>query len=130
MNIVIASAEAAPLAKAGGLADITSALAAEWKKYNQNPIIILPKYAFINVHDFDFSPTFLTLYVPMGNWIEFAHLWHGKLPGTDVDVYLIENNDYFNRYGIYGDYHEYSDNNRRFIVSYTNKGKNNCIAPT
>ncbi len=115
MNIIIASAEAAPLAKAGGLADVATSLAVQWKKLGHSPIIILPKYAFINPHEYGFKPTFLTLYVPIGNWVEFAHLWAGKIPGTDVPVYLIENRDYYNRLGIYGEDGEYPDNDRRFI---------------
>jgi len=115
MEIVVASAEVSPLAKEGGLADIVASLSAEWKKFGQSPYIIIPKYAHINVSEYGFHPTYLILYVQMSHWIEFAHLWYGKLPGTDVPVYLIENNDYFNRYGIYGDPEEYKDNDRRFI---------------
>ena len=44
MKILLASTEATPYAKAGGLADIASALPIEWKKYGQHPIVIIPKY--------------------------------------------------------------------------------------
>jgi starch synthase len=115
MNIVIASAEAAPLAKRGGLADIVSALAKEWKKMGHNPIIIMPKYKSINTEQYEFIPTDLTLIVPMGYWTEYARLWHGKLPDTEVDVYLVEHNVYYDRNGIYGEDKEYTDNDRRFI---------------
>lgn len=115
MNILVASAECTPLAKAGGLADVVSALTRQWKKHGQNPIIVMPKYRHINVDVFGFKPTDLVLYVPMSNWVEFARLWYGKLPDSEVPVYLIENNDYFNRAGIYGDPNEYWDNDRRFI---------------
>lgn len=115
MNIIIASAEVTPFAKAGGLADVASSLPIGLQKYGQNPIIFMPKYKHIDVSNYNFKPTDLVLFVPMGNWIEFARLWYGKLPETDVPVYLIENNDYFDRDGIYGNPNEYPDNDRRFI---------------
>ncbi|MBE2190512.1 MAG: glycogen synthase [Desulfobulbaceae bacterium] len=115
MNILLASTEVTPYAKAGGLADITASLPIEWQKYGQNPIIIMPKYGFIDVHKYGFTPLEKTLIVPMGYWTEFARLWLGYLNGSRVPIYLVEHNEYFDRTGIYGDPHEYSDNDRRFI---------------
>lgn len=115
MNIILASAEMTPFAKAGGLADVAHYLPSEWRKYGQNAISILPKYSMIDVDKYGFEPTDLVLYIPMAGWTEFARLWMGFIPGTKAPVYLIENNDYFNRPGIYGDPDEYLDNDRRFI---------------
>ncbi|MFA6571622.1 MAG: glycogen synthase [Bacteroidota bacterium] len=115
MNILLASAEVAPFAKAGGLADIAANLPIEWQKFGQNVIIVMPKYLHIDTYKYGFQPTHIVLYVPMGGWTEYGHLWYGTLPDTQVPVYLIENLDYFNRHGIYGDPNEYSDNDRRFI---------------
>ncbi|MBM2814898.1 MAG: glycogen synthase [Ignavibacteria bacterium] len=115
MNIILASAEVSPFAKLGGLGDIASSLPLEWVKYGQTPIVIMPKYKDINIPDWGFHPTNLTLFVPMGWWTEYARLWEGRLPGTNVPVYLVENNDYFDRHGIYGDPHEFIDNDRRLI---------------
>ena len=115
MNILLAAAEAAPFAKAGGLADMTQSFPFEWKKAGHNPITIIPKYGNIDIYKFGFQPTGLILNVPMGYWTEYGHLWSGFFPGTDVPVYLIENADYFNRMGIYGNPDEFADNDRRFI---------------
>lgn len=115
MNIIIATAELHPFAKAGGMADITSNLPLEWQKFGQTPIVILPKYKFIDTDHYGFQPTDLVLNVPVGNWTEFARLWYGFLPNSNVPVYLIENHDYFWRDNIYGDPNEYHDNDRRFI---------------
>jgi starch synthase len=116
MNILLASAEVSPFAKTGGLADITSSLPKEWHKYGQSPVIIMPKFREIDVDKYGFIPTNLILYVPVGTWTEFARLWYGKLAGSDVPVYLVENNDYFDRDGLYGDSRgEYTDNDRRFL---------------
>jgi len=115
MNIVTATAELTPIAKAGGLGDMANFLSREWIKLGHNPIIILPKYGFIDVNKWGFRNTLKTLIVQMGYWTEYGLLWEGKLPGSDVRVYLVEHDGYFNRSGIYGDPNEYADNDRRFI---------------
>jgi starch synthase len=115
MNILVASAEVTPFAKTGGLADIASSLPLEWKKQGQNPIVVMPKYRHIDTEKYKIEPTELTLIVPVGFWTEFARLWQGFLPDSNVPVYFIEHNVYFDRDGIYGDPDEYGDNDRRFI---------------
>lgn len=115
MNILVASAELAPFAKAGGLADIVEFLSIEWEKLGETSVVVLPKYQFIDTNYWGFKPTELVLFVPISHWVEFARLWVGKIPKTNVPVYLIENQDYFNRPGIYGYPDEYPDNDRRFI---------------
>jgi len=115
MNILVASAELTPFAKAGGLADIVQYLSLEWEKMGQNSVIVLPKYQIIDTAYWNFQPTDLILYVPLSHWVEFARLWVGTLPNSNVKVYLVENNDYFSRPGIYGNPDEYPDNDRRFI---------------
>jgi starch synthase len=115
MNILLASAELAPLAKAGGMADVAAYLPEEWQKSGHKAIVILPKYYDIDIHSYGFRPTHLVLNVPMGDWTEHGSLWQGTIPGTDVPVYLIENDDYFTRHGIYGDPKEFEDNDKRFI---------------
>lgn len=115
MNILLATVELSPFAKAGGLADITNYLPTEWEKFGQSSIVVLPQYQFIDTNRWGFQPTNLILYVPISQWIEYARLWVGKLPESNVPVYLIENQDYFNRPEIYGKLNEYQDNDRRFI---------------
>ncbi len=115
MNILLATAELTPLAKTGGLADITAALPIEWKKQGHNPIVVLPKYSIFDPYKYGFEPTDIVLFVPVSHWLEYARLWKGVIPGSDVPCYLIENNDYFWRDGIYGNPNEYADNDRRFI---------------
>ena len=114
MNIIVAAAEAAPFAKAGGLADMIQSFPIEWKKFGHNPIIIMPKYGDIDVYFWGFQPTNQIISVPMDYWTEYGNIWKGKLPSSDVPVYLIENAEYFNRSGIYGNPDEFSDNDKRF----------------
>lgn len=115
MNILLAAAECTPFVKAGGLADMIQSFSAEWKKSGHNPIVILPKYGNIDIYKYGLQPMELVLNVQMGYWTEYARLWQGTLPGTDVPVYFVANADYFNRHGIYGHPDEFPDNDRRFI---------------
>lgn len=115
MNILLGAAELSPFAKTGGLADIVNYLPIEWEKFGQTTTVVLPKYQIIDTQRWGFEPTNFILYVPISHWIEYARLWVGKLPNSNVQVYLIENQDYFNRPGIYGEANEYPDNDRRFI---------------
>ena len=114
MNIILVAAELAPFAKAGGLADMTRALPIEWKKFGHNPIIFLPKYKSIDTERWGFRKTDKQIIVPMNYWKEYGTLWEGKMPCCDVPVYLIENEEYFDRDGIYGNPNEFEDNWRRF----------------
>lgn len=115
MNILLASFEVSPFAKTGGLADVTQALSLEWNKLGHNTITILPKHRGINIKNFGFEKTYLTLNVPMGYATEFATIWKGKFPNSNADVYLIEHEAYYNREGIYGDPESYFDNDKRFL---------------
>lgn len=115
MNIILCSTEVSPFAKTGGLADVCNYLPKEWKKMGHRPIIILPKYSFIDLGKYNFQNTGISINVPMGHNFESALLWKGFLPNSDVEVYLVEYEAYFNRPFIYGENSEYMDNDRRFI---------------
>ena len=115
MNILTATFEVSPLAKTGGLADVTQALALEWQKSGHHSKLILPKHKSIDTDKYGFQKMDLKLSIPMGFTIEYAALWKGYLPNSKAEVYLIEHDDYFSRDGIYGNPESYFDNDRRFI---------------
>lgn len=115
MNILLTAAEVFPFAKAGGLADVASYLPKEWEKLGHTAIIVMPKYGHINTYQHNIQPTDIVVSVPMGQWTEYARLWRGTLPDSNVSVYFLENADYFDRQGIYGNPEGFLDNDRRFI---------------
>ncbi len=115
MNIVLASAEVFPFAKAGGLADVSGYLPKEWEALGHRSLIVMPKYGDIDVEKFKLKPMNLTIAVPMGSWTEFGQVWSATLPDSTVPVYFIESADYFDRKGIYGNPDGFTDNNRRFV---------------
>ena len=52
MNILQVSAEAAPFAKVGGLADMTGALPGAWEELGHKVIPVLPLYGTIDAEKF------------------------------------------------------------------------------
>lgn len=115
MNILVVAAEVAPFAKVGGLADMTAALPKAWAADGHSVAVILPMYGHIDIDQYGISKTEHLVAVPFGHWLEYATVWQGVLPGTDIPVYFIASSDYYERPGIYG-YHEgFADNDRRFL---------------
>lgn len=113
MNVLIASPEAVPFCKSGGLADVAGALPKELEKLGAKVSLILPLYKKVKREGL--KSLDLKIRVPISNRIEEAFLWKGKT-GNDVPVYFIEKDKYYDRPELYqtpeGDY---SDNAERFI---------------
>ncbi len=115
MKILQAAAEMVPFAKVGGLADMTGALPRVWKDAGHEVVPVLPLYGHIDVDKFGITKTDLVITVPLGYWTEYATVYTGTLPGTDVTVYFLRSAQYFDRPGIYGYHDGFEDNDRRFI---------------
>ncbi len=102
MKILMVAAEAAPLAKTGGLADVLGALPAELARQGHDVRVVLPFYAGIdrakaNAKLVSAAP----LGVPMGRGEQWCAVHEARLPGTDVPVYLLEHHRYFSRPTLY-----------------------------
>ncbi len=115
MKILTISAEVAPFAKAGGLGDVAASLPKAFEQLGHENLVVLPKYGHIDIRKYSLQPTDIIVAVPMGTWTEYARLWKGILPDSLVTVCLLENADYFDREGIYGNPEGFTDNDRRFI---------------
>jgi starch synthase len=113
MNILIASPEAVPFCKTGGLADVAGALPKEFEILGVKVGLILPLYKKVNRAMLKRMNK--NIRVPISNRIEEASLWEGKT-GNSVPVYFIEKDKYYDRAELYqtseGDY---PDNVERFI---------------
>ncbi len=92
MKVLLASAEAAPFAKVGGLADVVGSLPAALRRRGVDARVILPGYGFIDQLALGFAPLLS---------FEFAHqlgahevsLFQGEADG--VPVYLLRSPPYF-----------------------------------
>ncbi|GHU04107.1 glycogen synthase [Spirochaetia bacterium] len=118
MKIMMASSEAVPYAKTGGLADMVSALSVSLAKLGHEVRIVIPRYYNVSRDKLEFLEG--ALGVPMGGQEEWCGVYTDTLPGSPaknpVRVYFIDHEIYFGRDGIYGTPSEpdFLDNPRRF----------------
>lgn len=109
MNILFATSEAVPLAKTGGLADVTGALPKALNACGADVRIVMPKYEEIPE---SYLPEFRLLaefQVSFGWRKQYCGLLSAQIDG--VAYYLIDNEYYFKRRGLYG----YGDDAERFV---------------
>lgn len=119
MNIILTSSEVVPFAKTGGLADVCGALPDEIQRLGHRVSVFMPAYRSVfqstSASDGPPQPLDVTLEIPIGKKIVEGSLLHGKLPNSDVDIYFVNQPDYFHRHQLYGDgSHDYEDNCERF----------------
>ena len=115
MNILFATSEAVPFCKTGGLGDVCGSLPGEIAKLGHRPALILPAFRQAKLSGQPYESTGLALEVPIGQKRVTGQILRSKLPGTDVPVYLIEQDDYFDRPQLYQEQGvDYQDNCERF----------------
>ena len=117
LKILIAAAEVVPFAKSGGLADVVGALPKALRKLGHDVRVVMPRYYIVDRDKYDLKPMEGSLGVPMGViGEEWAGVYEGVLPGSDVPIYFIEHERYFGRKGLYDENGiAFSDNDNRFI---------------
>ena len=116
MHILLATSEAVPFAKTGGLADVAGALPIALAKLGHKVTLMLPCYRSARKTDLPLTPTDIEFSFAMGARNVAGRLLETKLPGSEVTVYLVEQNDYYDRDGLYRSGNEdYKDNCERFV---------------
>jgi starch synthase len=98
MRILFIASEAFPLAKVGGLADVTSSLAIALRDLGHEPCLILPKYGSIKAPIQDIQGKNVAVSF-MGHYEQVALKMTRLKKG--IPVYLVENDDYFGTQEIY-----------------------------
>lgn len=121
LNILFASSEVEPFAKTGGLADVSGSLPKEIRKLSGDIRIFLPHYSTIdsakyNIEDLPNSGFEVQI---GGNLIKGEiKLTSLDVNGKQLSVYLIHNDKYFDRGGLYVNplnNFDYEDNFERFV---------------
>jgi starch synthase len=116
MNVVFVASEAVPFAKTGGLGDVAGALPRALEKQGQSVSIFLPGYQRVWSAGAPMVSTGLTVRVPVGARTVEGRVHEGRLPKSNVAVYVIEQSRYFDRDGLYGSSgKDYEDNCERFV---------------
>jgi starch synthase len=109
MNILFAASEAVPLIKTGGLADVAGALPKALAKFGADVRVVLPKYEGIPKAYTDQFQLIAEFQVSFGWRNQYCGLQKATIDG--ITYYLIDNEYYFRRQGIYG----YGDDAERFV---------------
>ena len=116
MKILLATSEAVPFAKTGGLADVCGALPVELARCGHAPAVIMPAYRQIYQSGLPIESTGIHFEVPIGSKTVSGSFLRSRLPESDVPVYFVENDAYYNRPDLYqADGKDYRDNCERFV---------------
>ena len=104
MNVVFASAEAAPFVKTGGLGDVAGSLPAALQKAGANVIVMVPLYGTISDEYKSKMEHVTEFYVSLGWRNEYCGL--ERLVHNGVTYLFVDNKRYFDRdypYGFFDD---------------------------
>ncbi|MCL5265500.1 MAG: glycogen synthase [Chloroflexi bacterium] len=111
LKVLIASAEVAPYAKVGGLADVAGALPKALKSQGHDVRVIVPRYGLIDPGKYGLTQVLGEFPVSLDDWTEQVSV-NTALLGGIVPIYFVENAKYYNRDAVYG----YPDDIERFLL--------------
>jgi starch synthase len=112
MRVLFVSAEVSPFAKTGGLADVALALPRALASLGVETLVVMPKYrAVVGKAELTEAVRFD---VPVGKKRAPCVAYRDRLPGSDVPIYFLGNDPYYDRPQIYGEGSEYPDALERF----------------
>ena len=109
LKILYASAEVAPVAKVGGLADVAGSLPQALHQLGHDIRLVMPAYASIDRNQYSVTTTAESSFNFMGIPHQFCVSQINL--NKNVRLYLIENQKYFGRPAVYGE----SDDLERFV---------------
>ena len=114
LNVCLATSEFAPLAKAGGLADVSAALAAYLHGAEHDVRVVMPFYSTLKRENLDIQPVdgLQDLTVSIGSWTVGYGIYCTVLP-TDTPVFLLHCPALYDRDGLYT---SAADEHLRFLL--------------
>ena len=113
LNIAVASSEAVPFSKTGGLADVAGSLPAALKELGCVVTLFIPYCRQVEKSGARIEPAGFDIIVPIGRREITAAVYRGVHKG--VPVYLLRCDEYFDRSFLYGTPEgDYFDNLERF----------------
>ncbi|OOM82403.1 glycogen synthase [Clostridium puniceum] len=102
MRVLFVASEAGPFIKSGGLGDVAGSLPKALAKKNADVRVVIPKYKELNWEVRDKLRFLKHFNVRVGWREEFCGVWECFYNG--VTYYVLDNEKYFNRDGLYGFY--------------------------
>ncbi|MCA8996224.1 MAG: glycogen synthase GlgA [Planctomycetaceae bacterium] len=116
MRILIASSEAVPFAKTGGLADVATGLAKALAAEGHDVCLVIPCHRKFISED-QRGEVIGELNMDMRNFDLRTYICRTTLENSNVEVLLIDQQSFFDRKGLYGSGNsDYPDNAERFIL--------------
>jgi starch synthase len=113
LKVLFVASEVDPFRKTGGLADVAGALPKALRRRGIDVRVVMPLYQGIPWDDLDRLDGAVN--VPMWWGTARAAVRLGRLPGSEVPIYFLEYNRYFDRPYLYGPPGDaYPDNLERF----------------
>lgn len=116
MRILLASSEAVPFAKTGGLADVAAGLSKALAGLGHDVTLVLPLYPQQIPSSINRIRSGLRVTVKLEDRTSSAEIVRAWMPGSRVDVLLVDQPVYFDRRALYtSDGADYTDNCERFV---------------
>jgi len=118
MNIVVAASEVTPFSKTGGLADVAGSLPKHLAKLGHTVSVIAPLYRATRTAGPEIQDTGRFIDVKIMDKHVTGRIFESVLPGSEVPIYLISNDEYYDRDDLYFDKTknaDYADNCERFV---------------
>lgn len=121
MRIVLASSEAVPFSKTGGLADVASALADALAELGHSVWLVIPYYPQVQARSaaakgIAVESTGVQVDIPLGVRQVSGRVLSARLPGSSVTTLLIDQPSYFDRAALYqSNGSDFRDNCERFV---------------
>lgn len=115
LKICLASSELTPLAKTGGLADVSASLSDYLHRAGHEVRVLMPFYNTIDVSKLNIVPVDYLQQIPISIGRRQGHysIDTTTLPGSDLQIYLLRCPDLYDRNAIYT---RDEDEHRRFIL--------------
>jgi len=115
MHILIATSEAVPFAKTGGLADVSSGLANALAAKGHKVTLMMPCYRRL-IEERKRSRVVGQVTVKLGKFPVSADVLQTNLPDTKVEVLFVDRPEFFDRANLYTeDGKDFDDNAERFL---------------
>jgi starch synthase len=115
MRVLEVASEAVPFAKTGGLADVAGALPEALAHLGCETTLVIPAHREALARGLPLESTDIAFDVPIGTRLVPARILRCHLPEARADVYLVANDQLFDRPALYGGTTDYPDNAERFI---------------
>jgi starch synthase len=103
IDVAIVTTEIVPYSKVGGLADVMGALPDELEKLGAGISVFTPLYASIDREKYNIEKVggIDMLSVTVAGTAHSFGIYSGTKPGTEIEVYFIENDHFYGRDNIY-----------------------------